>query len=66
MNEMCFKLFFEHFANTEENILVLWCDDKARVRGMRPEMREKQSRVRVGEERDEKTLLEEIRASRVG
>lgn len=48
MNEMCFKLFFEHFANTEENILVPWCDDKARASGMRPEMREKQSGVKGG------------------
>lgn len=51
MNGMWLRLSFMHFSNNEENILVPWCDDKARARGMRPEMRDRSSGVMEGEER---------------
>lgn len=65
MNGMWCRVF-EYFANSEENTLVLWYDDKARAVEMRAEVRERPFGGMEGKKkRDEKTLLEEIRASRI-
>lgn len=55
MSETWFS-FFEHSANHEGSIFVLWCGDKVMAGRMSVEMKERHMGGREGKERNEKRV----------
>lgn len=53
MSEMWFRLF-EHSANHERSVFVLWCGDKVTAGRVSAEMKERHMGGREGKERKEK------------